>query len=201
KAALEIAVAEEHDDDVGVRLLADIQSVFNESGEPRLSSADLVSTLAQIEESPWGEWKNGQPMTTIALSRQLKPFGIKPKVEKIAGATHRGYERCDFEDAWSRYVTAPLPESTRYQNPIEADSPPSQAEYDGNESTRYFGPRRMRALRLSDLGNVEIHRLLSTYRPELLCRDDITTRRERLQIAGVLKAGELRIDTEIEEAA
>jgi len=36
----------------------------------------LAEALGEIEGRPWGEWKNGRPMTATALARQLAPKAI-----------------------------------------------------------------------------------------------------------------------------
>ena len=56
KALTELYTGEAAEDQsVQVRLLADIRAVFDEHGEDRVFSADLVAALAKIETSPWSE--------------------------------------------------------------------------------------------------------------------------------------------------
>ncbi|MBZ5502348.1 MAG: DUF3631 domain-containing protein [Acidobacteriia bacterium] len=108
-ALLEIFGAAQGDESVGVRLLADIRAVLGGDEEnprrERISSADLAEALGKIETSPWGEWSKGKPLTPAKLARLLSRFGITPTVKRIAGSPNqRGYERTDFEDAWTRYL-------------------------------------------------------------------------------------------------
>lgn len=89
---------------IGTRLLADIRECFN--GTPRLSTADLIEHLAQIEDAPWSDW-GGKPITGRRLSGILRPYSIKPRNE----GGFRGYFASDFADAWSRYT--PFPQSAQ----------------------------------------------------------------------------------------
>lgn len=94
------------DDSVGARLLADIREIFEEGGVDRLASAELAGALAQIETSPWGEWKNGRPLTPTQLARLLRPFEIFPRTIRVRESTAKGYPLEDFQDAFRRYVHA-----------------------------------------------------------------------------------------------
>ncbi len=104
-AAVSLHGAYFEDDSNGVRLLRDIQSAFSERGIDRISSADLASALNDLEESPWGGW----PMDQRKLARDLRPFGIRPGVVRVAdGKTPRGYPLDQFGDAWMRYLDGPI---------------------------------------------------------------------------------------------
>jgi len=109
-AALALSVGEQRDDDsLGVRLLIDIQAIFAEEKDSRLSSRDLADALVALEEAPWGDLR-GKPLDTRGLARRLRPYGVRPHVIRLDNATPRGYERTDFGDAWGRYI--PTPEIT-----------------------------------------------------------------------------------------
>ena len=115
-ALLEIFGAAQADDSVGVRLLGDVRAVLDgdedSPGKDRIGSAELADALGKIETSAWGEWSKGKPITAAKLARLLSPFGITPTVKRIAGSPNqRGYERSDFEDAWSRYLPRLRPQS------------------------------------------------------------------------------------------
>src|SRR5205807_2131172 len=72
----------------------------------RLSSADLVLALNEMEHRPWPEWRRGKPLNQNSLSKLLKPFGIQPKKMRFGSETVRGYERDHMGDAYRRYVPA-----------------------------------------------------------------------------------------------
>ena len=95
-------------------LLADIQMLFERQGIDRLSSADIVEALADVEERPWPEWRHGKPMTQRQLAKLLAPFKIKPKLIKFGKSPARGYELSAFTDTFERYLpgvssVTPLP--------------------------------------------------------------------------------------------
>lgn len=99
-----LALADERAEEsasLGVRLLADLHAVFEESGETRLRTADLLERLCRVEESPWGDWY-GKTLSAQALSKLLQPYRIKTMTIKVEGEPVRGYKREQFEDAWAR---------------------------------------------------------------------------------------------------
>ena len=105
-AALVLSVGDAREDDsLGVRLLRDIRTVFQERGVDRLPSAELVEALVAMEEAPWGDLK-GKPISARILARLLGRgrYEIKPRVVRVGEATPRGYARQGFEDAWERYL-------------------------------------------------------------------------------------------------
>jgi putative DNA primase/helicase len=56
-ALLELFGASSADGSIGVQLLRDIRSVFEEKGVERIASADLAAALCEIEGQPWAEWQ------------------------------------------------------------------------------------------------------------------------------------------------
>jgi hypothetical protein len=108
------------DGSIGIQLLADLRMVFEELTD-KTASADLVQKLAGIETAPWAEWNRGRPITTVGLSRLLKPFRIYPKKIRTCEGTLQGYERAFFTDAWDRY----LPRTTPFvpASPFETEQP------------------------------------------------------------------------------
>lgn len=100
--------SDELEEDVGVELLADIREAFGD--HERLTTDELLQRLTANPERPWAHWKKGLPMNALQLARKLRPFGVKPKVLRVGGATPRGYERAVFDDAFSRYVPVSAPQ-------------------------------------------------------------------------------------------
>lgn len=97
--------AQEADQSIGIRLLADIRAIFLERGVDRISSADLVEALAEIETSPWSEWSKGKPITKPKLAHLLNKFGITPSTVRFPnGKVAKGYYRADCTDAWGLYL-------------------------------------------------------------------------------------------------
>jgi len=100
----------------GEQLLADIRKVFEATGE-RIRSVDLAEALAKLEDSPWAEWGKGEkPITAVKLAQLLKQYDIGPHTVRDRGDrdwTFKGYERTDFEDAWTRYLPPPSGEASQ----------------------------------------------------------------------------------------
>jgi hypothetical protein len=103
---------------LGVRLLADIRTIYDEVGTDRLSSAALCERLSEIEEAPWADWRHGKPITPAQLARLLRPFGVVSRTVRLRdGGIAKGYLRDDLVDAWDRYV------------PPSSVAPPAQNRY------------------------------------------------------------------------
>src|SRR5262249_48856708 len=68
------------EEEIRVRLLRDIQTVFVETA---LHSAELVERLNAIEDSPWPEFQRGKPLSQSKLAALLHDFGIRPVQVKI----------------------------------------------------------------------------------------------------------------------
>ncbi|MFC1660332.1 DUF3631 domain-containing protein [Gemmatimonadota bacterium] len=96
------------DDEVGTLLLEDLRRIFQEQNRDRLTSREITDALVKMEDRPWPEWRRGQPLTTRALARILKPYEIGPKGLRWDEEGHkpgtRGYVRADFSEAWERYL-------------------------------------------------------------------------------------------------
>ncbi len=103
QAALEIVDGRVvQDQSVGVRLLLDVRTVLD--GHQRISSADLVSKLNELEESSWGGWHDGKGITQRELANRLNGYDISSKTIRIDERTPKGYESEDFADAFARYL-------------------------------------------------------------------------------------------------
>jgi putative DNA primase/helicase len=90
--------------EAGVQLLADLRTLFAETGATRLSSAEVVNRLGQMEDRPWPEWRNGKPITAPQLARVLRPFGIVPLNFRRGEEVVKGYLADRFTEAWARYL-------------------------------------------------------------------------------------------------
>lgn len=138
-ALVSLCVDAQHEDgSLGCSLLSDIRQVFDEKLTDRLSSADLASSLAGLETSPWGEWNHGKPITQAKVARLLHPYEINTHNVRIGEKVLKGYERQDFEDVWKRYLRSaagspsadPGPQSaTPLQVNIDAAADPFSRRY------------------------------------------------------------------------
>ena len=92
----------------GNELLADIQSAFETHGDFKISSADLIKALIDDVEAPWATYNRGRPLTPRQLSKMLSAYDIKSKTVRLGPhQTPKGYDRDQFADAFSRYLTQP----------------------------------------------------------------------------------------------
>lgn len=105
-AAIELSggLRRQADASVSVRLLGHIHQVFIEK---LVQCRQLVEALNNEETLPYGGWNDGKGLTTRELGKKLAPYGIYAKPIRINGKrVGNGYERAQFEDAWSRYLPA-----------------------------------------------------------------------------------------------
>ncbi len=101
-----VAEAQAKEGGMGVRLLADLRTVFTATGEQRMSTDDILEALLHLDESPWADIR-GKTLDSRNLSRRLGRYGIKPKQLRFGDRNTRGYERTDLLDAWVRYLPEP----------------------------------------------------------------------------------------------
>ena len=73
------------------------------TSECRFTSQELVNELNNMEDRPWQDY-NRIGLKPNTLAKLLEEFDIRPKQLKIEGRNFRGYEKIDFEDAFSRYT-------------------------------------------------------------------------------------------------
>ena len=132
RAALALAGADEDDEaSLGIRLLGDIETVFEERQIERIATADLVLALGRFEESPWAEWwldKDHSPQRSAPrrLAQLLRPFGVRSRNVRIEDTTPKGYRREDFTDAWERFLPHSRPNATSATS--ATSQAPSQAD-------------------------------------------------------------------------
>ena len=86
-------------------LIHDVRRVFRDRSAPEaVSSADLVEALNRIDDSPWGDERQGKGMSTHSLAKRLGSFGVKPRQGRVSGAGKlRGYWAVDMASVWERY--------------------------------------------------------------------------------------------------
>jgi putative DNA primase/helicase len=94
------------DPSIGVQLLKDIREIFRSE---RLSSDELRRALKELEDRPWADYSDGNPISQRQIAKLLKPFGITPKSIRLGPHdTPKGYMAAHFEDAFARYLP-PIP--------------------------------------------------------------------------------------------
>jgi hypothetical protein len=112
-----VALSQESSPSLGVRLLADMRTVFADN--EGMSTEQVLAALAGLEEAPWADMY-GKPLTARGLAKFLTPYGVSSKSVRIGDKTPKGYTREDLHDPWTRYLTTyPLGVPTQ---PKESDA-------------------------------------------------------------------------------
>ncbi|WP_292533819.1 DUF3631 domain-containing protein [Methylocystis sp.] len=105
RAALTICGEDREDLSLGEQLLLSIRDAFEQDGADKLSREELLCRLVADEEGPWATWNKGKPMSAAQFRKRLAAFAIKTKKVRLdTYTTAQGFERRQFEDAWSRYL-------------------------------------------------------------------------------------------------
>jgi hypothetical protein len=94
----------EDGESVGVMLLGDLRRLFDAEPSGVLSTKEILGALNCDETRPWGERKNGNPLTDRQLAALLNDYEIKPKTVRRGSQTDKGYRQEWFEDAFERYL-------------------------------------------------------------------------------------------------
>ena len=116
------------DASLGVRLLADIKTIFTVRKVERIRSAELVPALNAIEEAPWSNLDK-RPLDASRLAKLLDKYEIRPKTVRLdEDTTAKGYDSSWFADAWERYVPA--------SSGVLAVTPVTLSTADAQESSR-----------------------------------------------------------------
>jgi len=118
-----------HITSIGVRLLADLYQVFTTHGADRMTTADILAALLDLEDSSRADL-HGKPLDSRRLSRELARYGVKPKNLKLpTGSVVKGY-RTDgtdgLTDVWSRYLptaATTATAATAQVNPVADTNP------------------------------------------------------------------------------
>jgi hypothetical protein len=86
---------------LGLILLRDLKTIFDEKAADRLSTSDIIAALRSMDESPWVV-KHLEPYMLASL---LQPHYVRPQNLRMGRAVVKGYKRKDFEPAWSRWLS------------------------------------------------------------------------------------------------
>lgn len=101
------AVAEDRRASLGVRLLADIRTIFRDADA--LYTATILQRLIDgdglEDDAPWSDLR-GKPLGIRGLATMLRKYGVTPLTVRESGddRTWKGYRRADLWDAWQRYL-------------------------------------------------------------------------------------------------
>lgn len=141
-----LALCDQGDDaeTLKVKLLADIQTIFHETGAERLLSAALAEHLHKMEDRPWPEYgRSNKPISTAQIARLLKGFRIAPNTIRTDTGRAKGYYLPKFKEAFERYLS-PYPPSqsvTEGQVNVEAGLTPIPKRDNGEDVTLRETPK------------------------------------------------------------
>ena len=136
-----------------IKLLAAIRSIFEWTGEDRITTWRLLEALAAIEDGPWvlmfeDALKHGKPQAAAAkLARLLKEYKtpegkrLKPHTIRMGDETPKGFYRSDFELEWKRYLPSPekpqqVQHTTENEHTTEDVAPNVVASVNGQTATQ-----------------------------------------------------------------
>jgi hypothetical protein len=99
-------VAEDRRASLGVRLLADLRTLFGNSDA--MHAETIVDRLTIGDgldaDAPWGEL-HGKPLSKRVLASMLKKYDVAPRKVRVGDAVLQGYRREDLWDVWVRYLS------------------------------------------------------------------------------------------------
>jgi hypothetical protein len=133
-----VAASKAQETSLGIRLLADIKTVFLAEKVDAMASKMLLQRLHEMPEAPWNDLK-GKPLDERRLSTLLKKYEVKSKSVRIGDLTPKGYARADLHDAWGRYL---------------ATMPPAKSATSATSATSEQYQRQNVAERCGQAGNV-----------------------------------------------
>jgi hypothetical protein len=99
-----VALSKEMTPSLGIRLLADLRTVF--STNDCMSTVSILAGLQGLDESPWIDLQ-GKPLNARRLGNLLGRYGVRSKTvrpNKESSETPKGYTRTDLHDVWVRYL-------------------------------------------------------------------------------------------------
>jgi hypothetical protein len=120
-------VAGKADDSHGTLLLEDLRRLFIEGRTDRLSSADIVWALEEMEDRPWPEYSHGKPITKRGLASILSRFKIAPKTVRFDTETFKGYLLEDLEETFRRFLPQRVCESVT-TSPAAPEATPASSQ-------------------------------------------------------------------------
>lgn len=109
KAALKLSGGSNSTQSTGNELLADIQTIFANKKTLKISTAELIKALCEDTEAPWVTYNRGKELSPRQLANRLKDYGIASKTIRTNNyETAKGFEVEQFNDAFTRYLSAPI---------------------------------------------------------------------------------------------
>jgi hypothetical protein len=109
-------------------LLVDLHGVFEAKGVDRIKTAELLTALRAIEDSPWDDYR-GKPLGAHQLSALLRRYDVRSRTLRFgAEPMAKGYEREWFETSWQRYLSPSEADADDAENDDDDTDTPEIAE-------------------------------------------------------------------------
>ncbi|OQO91960.1 hypothetical protein B1813_06665 [Saccharomonospora piscinae] len=110
-------------DSIGIRLLDDLRTLYTQRDTDRMTTADILTNLHNLDEAPWAEL-HGKPLDARALGKLVGKYGVRSaNIRQSNGSVVKGYRRDGdggLADAWSRYLPAAATSATAATPQISA---------------------------------------------------------------------------------
>jgi Protein of unknown function (DUF3631) len=145
-----VAESKEVELSLGIRLLADLRTIFGAA--EAMSTKSILDLLNKLEESPWSDLR-GKPLDDRGLAHRLRQYSIKSKNISIGSQRPKGYDRADFYDAWQRYLP-PLSPAASATNATNATNRANQAEAVAAVADAATGPQQDDADGIDEVADV-----------------------------------------------
>lgn len=107
-AAMQLSAMDNATTSEGTDILFSIQEIFERTNIERISTADLINQLCLDEEQPWATYNYGKAITPRQIASLLKEYGVKSKSIRLDYGIPKGFEKTQFNDAFSRYLSVPI---------------------------------------------------------------------------------------------
>jgi Protein of unknown function (DUF3631) len=99
-----VAASKDAEPSLGLRLLADLRTVFGNI--PEMRTAAILKALHELPEAPWADLR-GKPLNDHSLAARLRQYEVKSRNLVIGDERPKGYLRADLADAWAIYLPSP----------------------------------------------------------------------------------------------
>jgi hypothetical protein len=104
-----------------LQLLSDLRDLFGARDTDKLTTADILTALCELDEAPWADL-DGKPLDSRRLAGFLKPYGVLSKDIKFpGGGVAKGYRATGpggLADAWQRYLAPAATAATPQVRPV-----------------------------------------------------------------------------------
>jgi hypothetical protein len=119
-------VAEDRKVTLGIRLLADLRTIFGEADA--LHTRTILDRLCKPDahgldaDAPWADL-HGKALGERGLATMLKKYDVHSIKVKVGGEALQGYRREHLHDAWQRYLPAHSPKQAEPVEPGAGEVP------------------------------------------------------------------------------